>query len=300
MPIKDGKKAKIGSGEEEITIFSKSNAHALKFAYTICPAIEEHYWNATAGEFDRNLKKTHHAIKIFKLDVSQLPFLAVIQFWAEHIVMDWIFGMDYLATMRELLRLNLIPCLIDGKPITVQEFARHAMDIFDNIRCYHEWPIEKREEGAAFYNKFAAWLSETTFELIPKLEDPDRKITTNRKLPYDTYIKLIQKLNIRERVLAKIFYLGGSRTMEEVLALKIGDINFKKTALTLSGEHVQYPRHVLQDLSEYLDGRKSGYVFIGKHGEMLDRTVPYRSLKTITSKLNFTKSLSFKDFVENS
>jgi integrase len=147
--------------------------------------------------------------------------------------------------------------------------------------------------------EFALWLSTTSFGYLPAAYDHDRIVTSRRKLEFDQYIRIIQELSDRERILSKLFYLGGSRTLEEVLSLKIEDINFKECTLRLSEEIVSYPKHVFNDLKTYIGSRKKGPVFIGRNGEKVDHTVPYRALKTVAANLNLDSAFSFKDFVSN-
>ncbi len=269
----------------------------LDYATNINPKFDAKKYLNIGREILQAVDMVSKQIASFQADISQMPYLAFVMLWASSIKEDSIFGERYILMMRELLENNLIP----HRQLTAGQAAKIDPEhIFNNIRCYKKWSLDKREDYIALYCQFTAWASETTFGYFTKTQDPDRQVTMNRSLPYDTYIKIAKELSDRDRILAKIFYLGGSRPLEEVLSLQIKDVNFENNTLTLSQEQIYYPKHVLEDIQEYIGNRKSGYVFLGRHGEKIDHTVPYRALKNVILKLNLDPSFTFKDFVKNS
>lgn len=274
----------------------------LEFCIKIEPQNDEATYMSYGADFANSSNKVFHEIDLFKSRVSTFPLLSVILLWARNSSMDKVFGARHIMIMQELLKNKLIQYRYSGSDelVKIAEFAGLGhFPIIERIRCYKEWSIEKREDYVKFYVEFANWLSEASFGFIQKAIDPDRAITANRWLPFDLYVTIIKELADRERALAKIFYLGGARSLEEVLSLKIEDIDFKQHALYIVKEAVRYPKHLFEDLREYINDRKNGYVFIGRHGDRIDHTVPYRALKTVTSKLKLDSSFTFKDFVKN-
>lgn len=252
-------------------------------------------------EFTSATGQISHEIENYKVKLSSIPFIATILVWANFVEKDRVFGARYLDMMRELILISIIPYKNkDGSPLTMQEFScLNYAEIIDAIRCYTKWLEHKREDYVSFYIAFLNWLSESTCGYISKVQDLERQITMRRMLPYETYIEIITSLSLREKILAKIFYLGGNRSLDEVFSLKIEDINFLGCKINLSGSFVSYPKHVLEDLNSFIDKRKKGFVFIGRDGHRIDHTVPYRAIKAVASKLNLAPSFTLKDFVRD-
>lgn len=172
--------------------------------------------------------------------------------------------------------------------------------ILEALRCNEIFPIEKTEELVKFYIDFVNWLSEKTLGYVPRAFDPDFEKTKNRKLPYNSFLIITQKLDPRERLIAQLLYFGRTRTIEEILSLKIEDISPSSGHIMISQKPIPYPKHVLKDLQTYIGNRKKGLIFVSrKQGERLDHTVPYRALKTVISKLDVDPSFSFTDFVKD-
>lgn len=242
------------------------------------------------------------AIASFHAQISPLPFVGVTLSWAHEVGAHVAFGERYISCIADLLESHILPS-IDAKShkflsLGALNLEDHAA-IFDAIRSNKNWPVDKQEEYTSIYNQFANWLAEVTYGLTLGPFDTDRSLTSQRRLPFDVYVKILKWLSDREKILAKIFYLGGSRSLEEVLSLKIADIDYKNNALKLSEDSITYPKHVLLDLKDYIGSRSKGYVFIGRTGDKIDHTVPYRALKTVTSKLDLDPAFTFKDFVTN-
>ncbi len=252
-------------------------------------------------EFTSAADQVSQEIEKFKAKISSIPFIAAILVWASFVEKDKVFGYRYLDMMRELLIMDIIPYKNEeNKPLTIEEFnALNYATIIDVIRCNIKWPEQKREDFVSFYVVFLNWLSDATFGYISKMQDPDRQLTARRLLPYQTYIEIISSLSLRDKILVKIFYLGGNRSLDEVFSLKIEDINFSECKLNLSGCFVSYPKHVLEDLKSYLGRRRKGHVFIGRDGQRIDHTVPYRAVKSVTAKLNLDPKFTLKDFVRD-
>jgi len=246
-------------------------------------------------------------IEEFKHQVSNIPVVALALLWANHFKSEENFNYQHIEMMYELLKKKLIffknpktnqlPVLSDLKDFQMPGIGHYF--VISSIRCYGEWSIEKRESYVSFYTSFFEWISKITFGYIPIPFDPDRELSKGRLLKYDIYIKVINNLLLRERILAKIFYLSCSKNLKKVLSLKISDVKFKECTLKFSEGLVDYPSHLFQDLKEYIGARKTGFIFISREGNQIDATVPYRALKAVINKLDLDKSFTFADFLKS-
>ncbi len=273
----------------------------LQFCMNVDPQFDKSQHLAFGFDYAKFSNDVFDEIELFRSKISKIPLLSVILLWSKDTSLDKVFGARHIMIMQELLEKELIVYRnSNGEFVKLAEFAGMGHQItLDKIRCHKEWSIDKREDYVMFYIEFANWLSETSFGFISKANDPDRACTANRWLPYNIYVTLIKELSDRERILAKLFYLGGARSLEEVLSLKIEDIDYKNAILHISEESIRYPKHVFEDIKEYIGVRKKGYVFVGRNGDRIDHTVPYRALKTVAVKLKLDPTFTFKDFVKN-
>lgn len=285
----------------------KAYASLLQTCLIIDPKYNEIMYSNFGENFANLSQEVRDKIEEFKVQVSKVPLLALILHWASHLKQARNFDSRHIAMMNDLIDKELIVCRHPktGKLLTLCDLvdwnvsAIGHFSSIEAIRSCKEWTFEKCEDYVSFYVNFTEWLSEATFGYVPKGCDMDRDLAHGRLLKFETYIKIVNSLSLRDRILAKICYLGGSRPLEEVLSLKIEDINFTNCSLNLSEKPTSYPEHVFEDLKEYVDSRKRGYVFINREGKQIDPTVPYRALKTVATKLGLDKSFTFKDFMKS-
>ncbi len=239
-------------------------------------------------------------INSFKEEISTKPISAFILLWAEQVCHDKIYGNRYLVMMNDLVERNLLPIVLNERKARVlSDFSeQNPSQIIDAIRCYKQWSISKREDYVLLYRTFSEWLSKETCGYVPVAKDADRIAAQKRLISFETYIEILIHMDLREQILAKLFYLGGYRTLEEILSLKIEDIDFNRCSIQLA-EQVDYSRHLFEDIKIYIEDRKNGYVFLGKDGEKIARTTPFRALKVIVSELKLDPEFTFKDFTKN-
>lgn len=240
-------------------------------------------------------KNLHKQVESFKQKISKMPLSAFILLWAEQIGYDKIYESRHLAMMNDLMGASLFPIGASLQDLSEQDPSL----IIDKIRCHQEWPIIKREDYVRLYRDFSEWLSKETFAYTSQAQDLDRIASQKRLIFFDTYIKILSHLDLREQILAKIFYLGGQRGLEEVLNIKITDIDFSKACILLSEEEVQYPRHLFDDIKAYIKERKKGFLFLGKDGERISHTTPFRALKKVVSDLTLDPEFTFREFTKN-
>ncbi len=242
----------------------------------------------------------HQQVDFFKQKISTMPFFAFILLWAERMCQDKIYGSRHLTMMNDLMETRLLSVVSnENKAESLQDLSQQDPSlIIDKIRCYKEWSIIKREDYVLLYRNFSEWLSKETCGYIPEARDADRLATHKRLVPFEIYIEILSHLDLRERILAKMFYLGGHRGLEEVLSIKIEDIDPLKGCILFS-EHVFYSKHLFDDIEAYKQDRKKGFLFLGKDGERIAHTTPFRALKKVVSELKLDPEFTFRELTKN-
>jgi len=253
-------------------------------------------------QFERASNETHYALEKFHETISQIPLISTILSWSKIIVKDNPLGNRYFDFMSEMIRLKLLPTLQEQDLYLLKNYTAHGHEVIINqIRVYKEWYHQKREDAIIVYLSFANWLSKATLGYVSEAFDPDRTISANKNLPYERYVDLLALLPERERLIAKLFYLGGARSLDDILSLKVTDINFDQNLIQFPNKSKTYPQHVFTDIKAFIGNRKRGFLFSNKHlNEQVHHTVPYRALKKAAVKAGFSENFSFKDFVKES
>lgn len=280
----------------------KAYANLLRTVLSLDPKYNEKLYLSQGTDFADASQKVHEKINSFKSEISEFSILALVILWANSIQQTGNFDCRQIEMMNELIEKKLIfsKRFKSNHTLTLSDFSEADGSHIEAIRSFKDWSLEKRENYVSFYIDFIQWLSKASFGYIPEAFDVDRALTHGRLLKFEIYIKILCCLSLRERIIAKLCYLGGSRPMEDIFSLKIENIDFSKLTLKLAEEFVSYPKHVLEDLKEHIDSRKKGLVFINREGNSVDVTVPYRALKTAVHKLDLDKSFTFKDFMKSS
>lgn len=238
-------------------------------------------------------KSLHEQVESFKEKIAMVPLSIFIVLWADRALEDKSSSTQSLKVMSNLLEAKLLPVS------SLKEFAQlDPSSVIEDIRCFSGWTLVEREKSISVYKAFSLWLSKETFSYVSKAKDLDRLASQKRQIPFEIYIDILSHLDLREQILAKMFYLGGSRALEEVLSVKIEDIVFSKKLISMS-EEIFYPLHLFKDIKEHIQGRKKGYVFIGKEGERISHTTPFRALKKAVSDLKLSSEFTFKEFTRN-
>jgi len=271
----------------------------LKACLSLDSAQDEKKLSTLRTNFAKLSQDLHRQVAIFQDKIANTPLSSLILLWAEVIRNDQVFGKRYLAMMRELIEAGLLPLASKNKTVTLRDLSlQDPSFIIDRIRCYKPWVLHKREDHVLLYKTFSEWLSKESFGYISEAKDFDRVVTQRRQVPFETYIEMLSRMDPRERILAKLFYLGGPRALEEVISLKIEDVNFAESLIHCP-EGVSYPRHLIEDIKSYIEGRTKGFVFMGRDGERISHTTPFRALKTVVSELKLDPEFTFKDLTRN-
>lgn len=287
--------------DREIVDQKKAYANLLRTCLSINPKYSEEHYFSEGAHLAELSQGVCEKIKVFKSEISGVSIIALVILWANSINSVGNFNYRHIEMMTELIEKKIIfpKNAKSDRVLTLSDFSGMDASHIEAIRCYR-WSIERREMYVSFYIDFTAWLSKISFGYIKEAFDIDRALTQGRLLKFETYVKILNELSLRERILAKICYLGGSRPLEDIFSLKIEGINFVTCSLKLAEQFVDYPKHLLDDLREYIGSRKKGIVFISRDGDPIDLTVPYRALKTVISRLDIDKSFTFKDFMKSS
>lgn len=251
------------------------------------------------ADFAKFSQDLHSQVAAFQDNIAKAPLSALILLWGEQMRNDKMFGKRYLGMMRDLVETGLLSLTDKKKTVTLQAFSLEDPSlVIERIRCYKEWSIHKREDYVLLYKAFSEWLSKESFGYVHEAKNLDRIATEKRLISFETYIEILSRMDLREQILAKMFYLGGHRALEEVLSLKIEDIDFTRSLIHFP-EGISYPRHLFDDIKHYIEGRKKGFVFMGRDGERISTSTPFRALKKVVSELGLDPEFTFKEFTQN-
>ena len=86
-------------------------------------------------------------------------------------------------------------------------------------------------------------------------EDPDFQRTIKKVVWYKDFIKFVQLLPERDALIAKLLYFGAP-TMDEVLSLRVDQIDSRKGLVKFKKFSVKYPKHVMLELKSSLTQKK--------------------------------------------
>ena len=272
----------------------------LKSCLSIDLQQDEKKLSVLTSDFAKSSQDLQQQVAAFKEGIAGSPLSAMVLLWGERVSNDKIFGKNYLKIMRDLVETGLLPLALNKKKATTLQdlSSQDPSHIIDEIRCHQDWSISRREDAVLLYTAFAKWLSVETCGYVSEAKDVDRIAAQKRAIAFETYLKVLSHLDLREQILAKMFYLGGQRALEEVLSVKIEDVDFSRSLIHFS-EDVSYPRHLFEDIKRYIRDRKKGYVFAGKEDERVSTTTPFRALKRVAAKLGLDPEFTFKEFTKN-
>lgn len=153
----------------------------------------------------------------------------------------------------------------------------HA-EVMEAIRSHPALPLLKKEELVAVYLDFLNWISKQTFGYIPQTEDPDLARVQSRFFPFPHFIRLINQLEGKDRLVAKLLYYGGTHTLEEILNLKTQDIDVERRCVHFPYQDTFYPLHVFADMHALAKGAE-GPLFVGRQKAPLNPATIFRNFK---------------------
>ena len=174
------------------------------------------------------------------------------------------------------------------KPVKLGDLLHMKLNIqrqIEVIRCQRKYSISDRERLVDAFLDFFKWLSHQTSSYTPKFEDPDKEKTENRLLDHDTFVSLLDSLDDRCRVIAKLLYFGGGKTLDQVVKLQAEDVDFKKGKIEIQGHWIIYPLHVFDDLKFLIGKRSSGPIFLGRNDTSINPSTIFRNFKEVSTVL---------------
>lgn len=187
-----------------------------------------------------------------------------------------------------------------GNLIKIKDLAEKEIRLaIEEIRCQRELSLEERELLVENLIDFFNWLANQTLFYHLKVEDPDKLKVKDRLFDYEDFIMLLTHLDERCRLIAKLLYFGGRRTLEEVTTLQIESIDFKNHFIEFTNETISYPLHVFEDTKNVIGARSSGKVFIGRKNAPINPSTIFRNFNEVAALLKFRNSFSPKSLTSD-
>lgn len=214
------------------------------------------------------------AITKFRKVLAKIPIGAEIE--------NWLHNLDLPKKYLDEYRKNIIAAIDNGVLRIVDEkgkvhtlndlSAEEHMKVIHEIRCIPNQTIAQKESMVESYILFTQHLSRQTHGLIMQGEDPDFHRTLTKVVWHKDFIAFVQHLPERDALIAKLLYFGAP-TMDEVLNLRVKQVDLKESRVKFQKFSVSYPKHIILDLQSYLSGKaKKALVFVNLRGEQVERT----------------------------
>ena len=99
--------------------------------------------------------------------------------------------------------------------------------------------------------------------------------------------------------MSKLLYFGAP-TMDEVLNLRVSQVDLKKGMVRFNKFSVRYPKHVMLELKGYLTKKdKAELIFVNLRGEIVERTHLNNCFNRASRKIFSTKRITPKMLLES-
>ena len=158
--------------------------------------------------------------------------------------------------------------------------------IIEEMRCILDFSTAIKEEFVQCYIEFAHYLNQNTFGIIPLAFDPDRFYASHKVVNYDDFTKFIERLSERDALIAKLLYFG-EPTVEDVVFLKYGQLDFRDCTINFSKQTIKYPKHLMLELSNFSGKkRKNNLIFLNYKGNQIVRTHLNQSFGRASKEIN--------------
>lgn len=250
--------------------------------------------------FVEKIQALQSKVDDFFRDISKIYFLSTFLVWVK----------DPKNAMSTKIR-ELVKKLFMDKYITFEDEDHNLLILeqikdsdltktINEIRCRDGVSISEKETLVDLYLIFTVWLQSFTYGYIHTVDDPDIVKSKGRSLSLSQFNKFLEKLDHKGQLVAKLLYFGGSRTMDDVLSLKLEDVNFKKSLIRYESHLVSYPEHVFNDIKALTDTRKKGRVFLGRQEAPLNPATIFRGFKEAGSLIGMGDSFSPKALTTSS
>jgi site-specific recombinase XerD len=219
-------------------------------------------------------KQFEEAIETFRFTLSEIPLGAEIANWLERLDLPKEYISKYTESTLNLIDLKLLSLTNrQGQLRTLNDVSPNDhRDTIEEIRCSSKLSIPEKEKAVEAYILFSQHLSRATCGLIMQGEDPDFQRTIKKVVWYKNFIKFVQLLPERDALIAKLLYFGAP-TMDEVLSLRVDQIDSRKGLVKFKKFSVKYPKHVMLELKNSLgQKKKEDLIFTNLHGQQVERT----------------------------
>lgn len=219
-------------------------------------------------------KELEGAIEAFRLKLSEIPLGAEIANWLERLDLPKEYVSRYAESMLHLIDLKLLSLTNQqGQLRTLNDISPNDhQSVIEAIRCSSKLSTPEKEKAVEAYILFSQHLSRATCGLIMQGEDPDFQRTIKKVVWYKDFIKFVQLLPERDALIAKLLYFGAP-TMDEVLSLRVDQIDSRKGLVKFKKFSVKYPKHVMLELKSSLtQKKKEDLIFTNLHGQQVERT----------------------------
>jgi integrase len=230
--------------------------------------------------------------------ISEQPLLTAYLAWIKEVEIIPNFDLSLAKILLEKGFIGITDS--EGQVWTIAKASEfNHQNIIDAIRCRYEWSTEAREGLVMAYASFIQWLSNVTFGYVCRVEDPDLMRSNARAFPYSMFLKFVSHLKDKDRLVAKLLYFGGTRTVEEVLDLKIEDIDFDNRVIYFDSQPTTYPLHVFADAKSIIKERKKGRLFLGRQNAPLNVATIFRNFKDAAIESGVGKNFTPKALIVN-
>lgn len=191
----------------------------------------------------------------------------------------------------QLIERQILPVQIkNDQLLTLNYFQEKGEEkhkkIIEEIRCVSDMPTAIKEELVQCYVDFTHYLNQNTFGIIPIAYDPDRFYASHKIVDYDDFMEFVQLLSERDALIAKLLYFGVP-TVEEVIFLKYGQLDFNDCIINFSKQSIKYPKHLMLELLNFSGKKKkNASIFLNYKGNQIVRTHLNQSFGRASKEIN--------------
>ncbi len=274
-----------------------------KFLMTFCKASQQKLPDVNLLDYCRVIEKEllqiETTIQTCIDTISKAPFLAIFDIWIKK------YGYAHAALLdasKALLEHNFIKIYdTDGTIWTIgktKEFDHRQ--ILDDIRSESKWSIRRKETLVQTYISFMSWLWNESRGYVSKLDDPDQLQTIKRTFKFSHFIEFLDAVtNEKSQLVAKLLYFGNKRTLEEVLSLKLEQVDFTKKLIHYDSDPIHYPAHVFNDIRAITSPRKTGHIFEGRQTATINPKTVFRNFQEAAERAGLETPFSIKSLTIN-
>lgn len=255
------------------------------------------------SDYNNAKKKLDNEMHDTILKFLKTPLLAAISTWGQSMM-----SIDFKipSALSKLISENFMLVYDNASntlcrpylPIAKLSAVDH-IKIINEIRSRRDLSHQSKEHLVGTYVSFINWLSEQTYHHIKSIADPDLMKRQSRAIDFSLFIKLMDHLDEKAQLVAKLLYYGGSRILEDVLDLQIEDINFRELKVRFGSQIIMYPAHIFADIKAIAQDRKSGQLFLGRQEAPLNPATIYRKFKEAGSQIGLGDTFSPKSLTTN-